>query len=71
MIWDLLIIAGLVMITVGIIKRDTEWGWSVAATGAIAIVASLFLAGPEFYDGLQDAYQRGKEAGMQDTESTR
>ena len=70
MIWDLLIITGLIMITVGIIKRDAEWGWSVAVTGAIAIVASLLLAGPEFYDGLQDAYQRGKEAGMKSTGAT-
>ncbi|NBC85643.1 MAG: hypothetical protein GVY25_05570 [Bacteroidetes bacterium] len=71
MIWDPLIIAGLIMITVGVLKRDTEWGWSVAATGAITIVASLLLAGPEFYDGLREAYQRGYEAGMRDTESTR
>ncbi|HHP7237820.1 hypothetical protein [Longibacter sp.] len=70
MIWDVLIISGLIMITVGIVKRDTQWGWSVAATGAIAIVASLFLAGPEFYNGLQDAYQRGYEAGMESNGAT-
>jgi hypothetical protein len=59
--WDVVFLIGLVLLVVGIVKRQTRWGKGAAIIGAVGVAASLIVAGPEMLEAVQRGFQEGYE----------
>lgn len=57
--WDIIFLLGLLFLVVGVVKRQTRWGKGVALIGAVGVVVSLFVAGPEMWSSFQQGFQEG------------
>ena len=51
-----LLLPGLVLLAVGIAKRNERWGKAFALAGAAGVAVALIAAGPEIYNTLQQGF---------------
>lgn len=60
-----ILLVGIALLIIGLFKRNTDWGKGTALIGAVGVLLSVLVGGPELLEAADD-FRRGFQEALAD-----